>query len=133
MAGGSPLHLAFVYPQLKRLTGAQRLILMLASTLTADGDRVTLVTHRLASACRMALSERVEVIESGVRVDWTGRHLVDSALEYAQGARLVQRLPLAPDAIIFFGPPSLPALAVARRRGRWPLVSFCYEPPRFAH
>jgi glycosyltransferase involved in cell wall biosynthesis len=133
MAAGSSLHLAFVYPQLKRLTGAQRLILMLASTLVAGGDRVTLVTHRLAAACRAVLDERVEVIETGVRVDWTGRHHVDSALEYAQGARLVERLPSAPDAVVFFGPPSLPALAVARRRGRWPLVSFCYEPPRFAY
>ena len=133
MAAGSPLHLAFVYPQLKRLTGAQRLILMLASTLVVGGDRVTLVTHRLAAACRTVLHEHVEVIETGARVDWTGRHLVDSALEYAQGARLVERLPLAPDAVVFFGPPSLPALAVARRRGRWPLVSFCYEPPRFAY
>ena len=133
MAVGSPLRLAFVYPQLKRLTGAQRLILMLASTLVVGGDRVTLVTHQLAAACRTVLHEHVEVVETGARVDWTGRHLVNSALEYAQGARLVERLPQAPDAVVFFGPPSLPALAVARRRGHWPLVSFCYEPPRFAH
>jgi glycosyltransferase involved in cell wall biosynthesis len=133
VSGPAPLHLAFVYPQLKRLTGAQRLILHLAAALVAAGERVTLVTHRLAPACRALLAPGVALVETGARVDWTGRHLVDSALEYALGARLVGRLPADADATVFFGPPSLPALAWARRAGRRRLISFCYEPPRFAY
>ena len=129
----TPLRLSFVYPQLKRLTGAQRLILQLAAAVAEDGHRVTLVTHRLADACRSALAPAVEVIETGQRVDWTGRHLVDSFLEYLLGLRLVARLPAPLDAVVFFGPPSLPALALARRRLAVPLISFCYEPPRFAY
>ncbi|MCC6946034.1 MAG: glycosyltransferase family 4 protein [Thermomicrobiales bacterium] len=130
---GSGLCLAFVYPQLKRLTGAQRLIIELANALAEQGHAVTLVTHRLAPACRTGLGPGVDVVVTGRRVDWTGAHLLDSALEYGLSLALVQRLPPAADAVVFFGPPSLPALALARRRGRRRLISFCYEPPRFAY
>lgn len=132
-APGVPFHLVFVYPQLKRLTGAQRLILQLATTLVEEGHTVTLVTHRLAESCRAILAPGVRLVVSGRRVDWTGRHLIDSALEYALGMLLVRLLPRAADGYLFFGPPSLPALALARASGRRPLLSFCYEPPRFAY
>jgi glycosyltransferase involved in cell wall biosynthesis len=129
----APVCLAFVYPQLKRLTGAQRLILQLATELTRQGHDVTLVTHQLAAACRDLLAPAVAVVETGQRIDLTNRHLIDSALEYGASARLVRHLPAVLDATVFFGPPSLPALAWAGRQGRRALVSFCYEPPRFAY
>jgi glycosyltransferase involved in cell wall biosynthesis len=127
------LRLAFVYPQLKRLTGAQRLVLQLATALDGLGHQVTLVTHRLAPACRALLAPGVAIVETGRRVDWTGAHLADSALEYALGMALTGKLPRPLDGAVFFGPPSLPALALARRHGEAALVSFCYEPPRFAY
>lgn len=134
----APLRLVFVYPQLKRLTGAQRLILQLATALVEQGHQLTLVTHRLADECRAVLAPAVVVIETGQRVDLTGRHLLDSASEYLFGMALTGRRPVDRDATVFFGPPSLPALAWARRQSGArlppePLLSFCYEPPRFAY
>ena len=133
---GSP-HLAFFYPQLKKLTGAQRLILMLARHCALAGARVTVVTHRAAPEVRAALDSRVGLVESGRRVDRFGHHYLDAALEYGLAPALLRAIPADADGIVFFGPPSLPALwweRVSRRRSRSrPLLYFCYEPPRAAY
>lgn len=126
--------LIFFYPQLKKLTGAQRLILMLARYVTRAGARVTIVSHQLAPEVRAAVDPAVEVIETGQRVDRFGNHYLDAALEYLLGPRLLTAIPERADGLVFFGPPSLPALWWARRRfGRRPLLYFCYEPPRAAY
>ena len=133
---GSP-HLAFFYPQLKKLTGAQRLILMLARHCALAGARVTVVTHRAAPEVRAALDPRVGLVESGQRVDRFGHHYLDAALEYALAPALLRAIPADADGVVFFGPPSLPALCwerVSRRQARSrPLLYFCYEPPRAAY
>jgi glycosyltransferase involved in cell wall biosynthesis len=132
---GSP-HLAFFYPQLKKLTGAQRLILMLARHCALAGARVTVVTHRAAPEVRAALDPRVGLVESGRRVDRFGHHYLDAALEYALAPALLRAIPADADGIVFFGPPSLPALWWDRMscRGRSrPRLYFCYEPPRAAY
>lgn len=130
-----PRSLAFVYPQLKKLTGAQRLMLMLAKWTARAGVRVSLVTHHLADEVRAALDPAVEVIETGRRVDRFDHHYLDAALEYLIGPALLGAVPPKAEGIVFFGPPSLPALWLARRRlGRArPLLYFCYEPPRAAY
>lgn len=129
------MHLAFLYPQITKLTGAQRLILQLARYTLAAGHRVTLVTHRLGDEPRAAVPRGLTVIETGRRVDWFSHHYADAVLEYALGPQLIRHIPKATDALVCFGPPSLPALWWARRRG-WgaparPLLAFLYEPPRF--
>lgn len=128
-------HLVFFYPQLKKLTGAQRLILMLAKYAVLAGARVTVVSHRLAPEVRAAVDPAVAVVETGRRVDRFGNHFLDAALEYLLGPALLDAVPADADGIVFFGPPSLPALWRARRR--WgaarPLLYFCYEPPRAAY
>lgn len=132
---GDGLHLAFLYPQIKKLTGAQRLILQLARSTMAAGHRVTLVTHRLGDEPRTAAPPGLAVIETGRRVDRFAHHYADAALEYALGPLLIKHIPQDTDALVCFGSPAMPALWWARRRG-WgaptrPLLAFLYEPPRF--
>ncbi|MGI8858516.1 MAG: glycosyltransferase family 4 protein [Thermomicrobiales bacterium] len=129
------LHFAFLYPQIKKLTGAQRLILQLARYTIVAGYRVTLVTHRLAAEPRAALPPGLAVVETGRRVDWFSHHYADAALEYLFAPRLIAHIPKDADTLVCFGPPSMPALRWARRTG-WgaperPLLAFLYEPPRF--
>lgn len=128
-------HLVFFYPQLKKLTGAQRLILMLAKWTTHAGGRATLVTHRLTNEVRMALDPAVALVETGQRIDRFGQHYLDAALEYLAAPTLLDAIPADAEGIVFFGPPSLSALWTARRRWgkRRPLLYFCYEPPRAAY
>ncbi|HUS13992.1 MAG TPA: glycosyltransferase [Chloroflexia bacterium] len=134
-----PGGLVFFYPRLKKLTGAERLILKLADYVQRAGPPVALLTHRLAEECRPALASGVRLIETGRRLQWTGRHYADAALEYLLGPWLLRRLPplRGVGGLVFFGPPSLPALWWAKRvllplRGRRaiPCLYFCFEPPR---
>ncbi len=131
-------HYVFIYPQIKRLTGAQRLILALAGSVATLPDapaRVTILTHRFANECRPALSPAVGLIETGRNLNLTGNHYLDSLLEYGAGPSLLHHLPPDTTAICFFGPPSLPGLWWARklRRLKILLLYFCYEPPRAAY
>ncbi len=109
-------HLVFLYPQLKKLTGAQRLILMLAKWTTRLGGRATLVTHRLTPEVRAALDPAVALIETGQRIDRFGQHYLDAALEYLAAPALRAAIPADADGLVFFGPPSLPALWAATHR-----------------
>lgn len=109
--------------------------MQLARYTIVAGHRVTLVTHRLGDEPRAAVPAGLAVIETGKRVDWFAHHYADAALEYAFSPLLIRHIPKDVDALVCFGPPSLPALWWARRRG-WgaptrPLLAFLYEPPRF--
>jgi glycosyltransferase involved in cell wall biosynthesis len=136
------LALVFFYPQLKKLTGAERLILTLADY-TARIDPsvdVVLLTHYIADGCRPALGDRVRVIETGWPTNITRNHYLDAAIEYALGPALALRIPRKHlDGVVFFGPPSVPAMWFARRiflrlaRVRVPVLYFCFEPPRFIY
>jgi len=109
--------------------------LQLARYTIVAGHRVTLVTHRLGDEPRAAVPAGLDVIETGRRVDWFAHHYADATLEYAFSSLLIRHIPKDVDTLVCFGPPSLPALWWARRRG-WgapprPLLAFLYEPPRF--
>ncbi|HKP52865.1 MAG TPA: glycosyltransferase family 4 protein [Chloroflexia bacterium] len=135
--------LVFFYPQLKKLTGAERLILKLADYTArrlAGREDVILLTHRFAPECRPALGPGVRLIETGWPMQPTGNHYVDAAVEYALGPALALRLPKQGlRGVIFFGPPSVPGLWFARRvlfpllGKRVPVLYFCFEPPRFIY
>lgn len=135
--------LVFFYPQLKKLTGAERLILKLASSTARalDGrEQVVLLTHHIAAECLPALGEGVGLIESGVPQQVTGNHYIDAAVEYALGPALVLGIPRKKlSGLVFFGPPSVPAMWFARRiclpllGKRVPVLYFCFEPPRFIY
>jgi glycosyltransferase involved in cell wall biosynthesis len=135
--------LVFFYPQLKKLTGAERLILKLAdyTARRLEGkEEVILLTHRFAPECRPALGPGVQLIETGWPMQPTGNHYMDAAVEYALGPALALRLPKKGlRGVIFFGPPSVPALWLARRvlfplmGKRVPVLYFCFEPPRFIY
>src|SRR5205823_6233185 len=110
-----------------------------ARQLGETGD-VVLLTHRLSEECRPALGAGVRLIETGWSLQITGNHYLDAAIEYALGPLLALRIPgkgLA--GVVFFGPPSVPAMWFARRvlfrlrSVRAPILYFCFEPPRFIY
>ncbi|MEO6458069.1 MAG: glycosyltransferase family 4 protein [Chloroflexia bacterium] len=133
----------FFYPQFKKLTGAERLILKLAAYTARQagpGKDVIILTHRFAAECRPALEDGVRLVETGWPMQVTGNHYLDAAVEYALGPALALRMQFSKlSAVIFFGPPSVPALWFSRRfllplTGRKvPILYFCFEPPRFIY
>jgi glycosyltransferase involved in cell wall biosynthesis len=135
--------LVFFYPQFKKLTGAERLILKLAdytSRRPGPGKDVVLLTHKLAEECRPALGAGVRLIETGWPLQLTGNHYLDAAIEYAVGPALALRIPRDNlEGMVFFGPPSVPAMWLTRRLlfrvwgKRVPVLYFCFEPPRFIY
>lgn len=127
--------LYFLYPQLRKLSGAERLILRLASHVSSQGRRVTLLTNYCDPVCRSNLDPRVTLVETGRRVGIFGNHYLDAPLEYIYSIRLLSQIGKDAEAIVFFGPPSLTALAWSKRfsGGRAPALYFCYEPPRFVY
>ena len=135
--------LVFFYPQLKKLTGAERLILKLADYTARTqeaGLDVVLLTHYIAEECKPALGEGMRVVETGWPTRITGNHYLDAAIEYALGPALALRIPREGlDGVVFFGPPSVPAMWFARRvlfrlaGVRVPMLYFCFEPPRFIY
>ena len=137
------MSIVFFYPQFKKLTGAERLILKLAAYTArqAGPDKeILILTHRFATECRPALEDGVRLVETGWPLQWTGNHYLDAAVEYALGPALALRMQFSKlDAAIFFGPPSVPALWFSRRflrplTGRIvPILYFCFEPPRFIY
>ncbi len=137
------MSLVFFYPQLKKLTGAERLILTLADYAARMSDPaldVVLLTHFIAEECKPALGSAVRVIETGWPTRISGNHYLDAALEYAFGPALALKIPRTRlQGVVFFGPPSVPAMWFARRilfrlAGlRVPMLYFCFEPPRFIY
>ena len=137
------MSLVFFYPQLKKLTGAERLILTLADHTACTSDPaldVVLLTHYIAEECKPALGASVRVIETGWPTRIAGNHYIDAAIEYAFGPALALNIPRANlQGVIFFGPPSVPAMWFARRillrlAGlSVPVLYFCFEPPRFIY
>lgn len=127
--------LYFLYPQLRKLSGAERLILRLAAHVTALGKPVTLVTNYLDPSCRADLDPRVTLIETGRRVGFFHNHYLNAALEYVYSARLAHYIGKDAEAVTCFGPPSLPALFWSKQiaGAQAPHLYFCYEPPRFIY
>jgi len=134
--------LVFFYPQFKKLTGAERLILKLAdyTARQGNGQDVVLLTHHMAVECKPALGRGVRLIETGWPLQITGNHYLDAAVEYALGPALAMRIPRSElQGVIFFGPPSVPAMWFSRRvilrlwGKRVPILYFCFEPPRFIY
>lgn len=125
----------FVYPRLRKLSGAERLILRLASYTVQLGAPVTLVTHYFDASCAPALDTHVQLVQTGERLDYFQNHYLNAPFEYLHSLRLLKYIARDAEAVTFFGPPSLPALArfSLRNKTRAPKLYFCYEPPRFIY
>ncbi len=140
----------FIYPRLRKLSGAERLILRLASYIAQRGVPVTLVTHYFDARCAPALASQVQLAQTGARLNYSTNHYLNAPFEYLHSLRLLRYIGRDAEAVTFFGPPSLPALAWfsvrrnTRARGDHlsrsvgtgagaPLLYFCYEPPRFIY
>jgi glycosyltransferase involved in cell wall biosynthesis len=116
-----------VFPKFKLLSGAERLILSLGRALAARGQRVRVLCHHFDPSCRPLLGD-LTLVETGVRLDRTGNHYLDSVLSYLLSSRLRRAVAPDTDVVCLFGP----ALPLAWRRGAKAvrLLYFCYEPPR---
>ncbi len=125
----------FVYPRLKKLSGAERLILCLADYTVRLGTPVTLLTHYFDASCAPALAPHVRLVQTGDRLEFFHNHYLNAPFEYFHSLRLVRWIGADARAVTFFGPPSLPALFWSSLRGkiRAPKLYFCYEPPRFIY
>lgn len=125
----------FVYPRLRKLSGAERLILRLASYTAQLGTPVTLLTHYLDASCAPALAPQVQLIQTGERLEIFRNHYLNAPFEYLASLRLLKLIGGDAEALAFFGPPSLPALALSsfQKKLRAPNLYFCYEPPRFIY
>jgi glycosyltransferase involved in cell wall biosynthesis len=123
------VNIDFVQPKFKAPTGAERFILSLGRALAARSCRVRIVCHQFDPRCR-ALAEGLIVDESGLRLDWSGNHYLDSISSYLQCFRLRRRFAPDADVVCLFGP-ALPLAALHPPRPAR-LVHFCYEPPRAA-
>ena len=130
----------FVYPRIRKLSGAERLILRLASYTVQLGQPVTLLTHYFDASCAPALAPQVNLIQTGDRLEIFNaanrrNHYLNAPFEYLFSLRLIKFIRDDAQAITFFGPPSLPALAASsfQKKIRAPKLYFCYEPPRFIY
>jgi glycosyltransferase involved in cell wall biosynthesis len=121
------LNIDLVQPKFKPPSGAERFILSLGQALAAQGCRVRVVCHQFDPRCR-PLAEGLTIDESGVRLDWTGNHYLDSIASYVQCFALRRRFAKDADVVCLFGPALLLAALPAPRPAR--LLHFCYEPPR---
>ncbi len=121
------MNVDLVQPKFKAPTGAERFILSLGRALAARGCRVRIVCHQFDPLCR-PLAEGLIVDESGLRLDWSRNHYLDSIASYVACFRLRRRFARDADAVCLFGP-ALPLAALPPPRPAR-LLHFCYEPPR---
>jgi glycosyltransferase involved in cell wall biosynthesis len=117
-----------VFPRFKLLSGAERLILGLATALQQAGHEPRIVCHQFDDSCRPRLSPGVELVCSGKRLDWFRNRYLNAIADYGRTWQLDNLLDPNADARVLFGP-ALP-LAARRRGKRPPTLYFCYEPPR---
>jgi len=117
-----------VLPKFKLLSGAERLILDLGRALQARGQEVSIVCHAFHPSCR-PVAAALEVRETGLRMDWTGNHYLDSISGYVLAPLLRRWISPDADVVCVFGP-ALTLAAFRRRGSRQRLLYCCYEPPR---
>ncbi len=125
------MRIDLVFPRFKVLSGAERLILELATALAAAGHQPRIVCHRFDDSCRPLVADGVVVVESGARLDFFANRYLNAAIDYARVLGLSRHLDRGAEARVFFGP-ALWLLAPDRLVGRAQLagVYHCFEPPR---
>jgi glycosyltransferase involved in cell wall biosynthesis len=127
-------HIVFIFPKFKLLSGAERLILKLASALLKKGERVTILCHYFHPSCLPELPPGVPLLHSEKRLEYFKNRYINAAFDYLLSLKLRRRLPLDADCYTFFGP-ALPLLWFLKKikRVKKPCFYFCYEPPRFIY
>ena len=118
-----------VFPRFKLLSGAERMILALAAALARQGHRPRIVCHHFDETCRPLLASGVELIVTGVRLDWFTNRYLNAVFDYARVGTLRRWLDPAADGQVLVGP----ALRLVPGRRTIPQIYHCFEPPRVLH
>jgi len=127
--GDAGMAIDLVFPRFKLLSGAERLALELAGGLARAGHRPRIVCHQFDRSCAELRQPGVEIVESGVKLDWFRNRYLNALFDYASVLRLRRWLDPAADAVVLFGPSLW--LASGLRRAAGPAVVYhCFEPPR---
>lgn len=125
------MRIDLVFPRFKLLSGAERLILELATALAQQGHQPRVVCHRFDPSCRALVGQGVTIEESGARMDFFRNRYLNAAFDYARVLGLAGLLDGNADARVLYGPALLLAWSERfRRRASVPLVYHCFEPPR---
>jgi glycosyltransferase involved in cell wall biosynthesis len=126
------MEFAFLFPRFKILSGAERLILKLSAALVDKNHNVSIYCHQFDESCRSILSPQVKLITTGKRMDYFKNRYLNATFDYFRSSSLASMVQNRYDAACCFGP----ALAVSAdllKRGNFPVLYFCYEPPRFLY
>jgi glycosyltransferase involved in cell wall biosynthesis len=126
------MHLAFLFPRFKILSGAERLILKLSGSLVDKGHSITISCHQFDPTCAALLPRQVTLKVSGIRLDYFKNRYLNAAFDYFRSSALAPLVPKNIDAICCFGP-ALAVVPQLRKRFSVPILYFCYEPPRFLY
>ena len=126
----SSLRLDFVFPRFKILSGAERSILELARALADAGHKPRILCHRFHTSCEPLLDSRVQLVQTGIRLEWSRSHYLNAVLDYARVGRLRRLLDPAADAYVLVGPAASILALLRLRRSRVAIVVHSFEPPR---
>ena len=128
------LNIVFIFPKFKLLSGAERLILKLASALSRKGAKITILCHHFHPSCQSELPPQVRLINTRKRLEYFRNRYLNAIFYYLFSFSLLSYLPPDADCYTFFGP-ALPLLWYIKKikRVKKPCFYFCYEPPRFIY
>jgi glycosyltransferase involved in cell wall biosynthesis len=123
---------AFLFPRFKLLSGAEKLILKLSGALQIKGHHICILCHQFDSSCKPLLAGGVDLVETGKKIDFVSNRYLNAFFDYYRNKSLTKVLPDKVDAVCCFGP-ALTASQLLTQKKQFPVLYFCYEPPRFLY
>lgn len=125
------MHVCFLFPRFKLLSGAERLILKLAGALIDQGVTISIVCHQFDSSCEPILPKNAQLLISGRKLDYFSNRYANAAFDYFRPDSLVELILGNAEKVCCFGP-GLTAIPLIKKKNI-PAFYFCYEPPRFLY
>jgi glycosyltransferase involved in cell wall biosynthesis len=126
------MHIAFLFPRFKILSGAERLILKLSEAVLEKGHHITILCNYFDPTCTPLLPKKVQIKISGIRIDYFHNRYLNAAFDYFRSSALAPMVPKNVDAVCCFGP-ALATVPHLKKTQQAPILYFCYEPPRFLY
>jgi glycosyltransferase involved in cell wall biosynthesis len=124
-----------VFPDLRSLSGGEKLIVKLCEESLKLGHRVSLVALSIENSLKSVLPSGLEWIEVMPSQKHVKNHYRRVFSENIYAYRIARYIPNQADIICFHRSPSLSVLWYFKKilRGKTPSIYYCYEPPRFAY